>query len=313
MNYIKNLVEGTSISEIYLCKSKQLMVSKNGKEYISLSLQDKTGIIDAKIWEPDSVTIEEFNIMNFVNVSGNVTSFNGNLQLNINSISVADEDAYDDSEYSPTTEKDIDEMYDKLLSYINDIKNEYLLKLLKSFFVDNEKFIKRFKMSSAAKTVHHATIGGLLEHTLSVTQICDYLSNHYQSLNKDLLITAAICHDIGKVKEFSVFPENDYTDEGNLLGHIYIGTELINEHAKRIEGFPRILLNELKHCILAHHGELEYGSPKKPALIEAVALHFADNTDSTIKRFEELLSVEGTEKWSDKNDFFLGTKYRKTL
>ena len=135
-------------------------------------------------------------------------------------------------------------------------------------------------MSSAAKTVHHATIGGLLEHTLSVTQICDYLSNHYQSLNKDLLITAAICHDIGKVKEFSVFPENDYTDDGNLLGHIYMGTELINEHAKRIEGFPRLLLNELKHCILADSLIMTCGSPLQ--LGQLINNRFAINNYSFI-------------------------------
>ncbi len=313
MIYISDLVEGASISEIYLCKSKQNMVSKNGKNYMSLVLQDKTGLIDAKIWEPDSITINDFNVMDFIAISGIVNSFNSNLQINIQSVTIADVNSYNEEDYSPTTEKDIDEMYNKLIELIKSVHNKYYNALLTDFFIDNEKFIKRFKMSSAAKIVHHATIGGLLEHTLGVTEICSSLCDLHPMLNRDLLITAAICHDIGKVKEFSTFPENDYTDDGNLLGHIYMGTELVNEHARRIEGFPKTLLNQLKHCILSHHGELEYGSPKKPALIEALALSMADDMDAKIKRFESLIDENDSDEWSDKADFFLGSKYRKTL
>ena len=132
---------------------------------------------------------------------------------------------------------------------------------------------KRFRMSSAAKSVHHGFVGGLLEHTLSVTRFCDFMVKSYPILNRDLLITAAILHDIGKTKELSLFPQNDYTNDGQLLGHIMIGAEMVHDAAQKIDGFPQELENQLKHCILAHHGELEYGSPKKPAMVEAVALN----------------------------------------
>lgn len=313
MNFINDFNNGDVINGNYLCKSKQLRVSTAGKDFINVTLQDKTGTIEAKIWDPTDSNIRDFNVMDVVAISGIVNLYNGNLQLKINSINVAAEGSYDIADFSPTTDKDIDEMYNELISYIKTIKNEHYIKLLADFFLNNEKFISRFKMSSAAKTVHHATIGGLVEHTLSVTKLCDFMCTQYPTLNRDLLITAAMCHDIGKVKELSAFPENDYTDDGDLLGHIYMGTELINEHARKIEGFPKTLLSQLKHCILAHHGELEYGSPKKPALIEALALTMADNIDAKLNRFSTLLNDDKLELWSEKSDYFLETKYRKTL
>ena len=163
--------------------------------------------------------------------------------------------------------------------------------------MEDQDFAKKFCNSSAAKTVHHGFVGGLLEHTLSVTKLCDFYCVQYPILKRDLLLTAAMCHDIGKTKELSPFPENDYTDMGNLLGHIVIGSEMISDVAKQIEGFPVTLLGELKHCILAHHGELEYGSPKKPALIEAEALNFADNTDAKMETFTELLESTTETGW----------------
>ena len=168
-----------------------------------------------------------------------------------------------------------------------------------------------FTTSSAAKSVHHAYIGGLLEHTVTVADICEQLLPIYPTVNRDLLITAALCHDIGKIKEISAFPSNDYTDIGQLLGHIYMGTEMIDVQARKISGFPKNLLNELKHCILAHHGSLEYGSPKTPMLIEAMLLNIADDTDAKMRRFEDLLKDVGDD-WSDKNDFILGNRYRAT-
>ena len=178
---------------------------------------------------------------------------------------------------------------------------------------DDEDFAKRFKFHSAAKSVHHGFVGGLLEHTLSVTQNCDYFAKHYKVLNRDLLLTAAMFHDVGKLQELSTFPENDYTDAGQLLGHIMIGAEWIGEEIRNIDGFPIVLANELKHCILAHHGELEYGSPKKPALIEAVALSFADNIDAKIETFKELITnvPENNLEWQGFNRF-MDTNLRRT-
>ena len=210
------------------------------------------------------------------------------------------------------SKKDIEKMYQELLEYVNKVTNPYLSVLLKDLFVNDQEFVRAFKFNSAAKTVHHGFVGGLLEHTLSVTKLCNYYIQAYPMLNKDLLYTAAMCHDIGKVYELSPFPANDYTDEGQLLGHIVIGTEMVGERIRKIPGFPQKLANELKHCILSHHGELEYGSPKKPALLEAVALNFADNTDAHMQTMIEALEAAGDKQgWLGYNRLF-ESNIRKT-
>ncbi len=289
MRYLKDLTEGSRVGDIYLIKQRTSAVTKNGKSYLNVILQDKTGTIDAKVWDPNSAGIDEFDEKDYVEIVGDVTSFNGALQVSVKRARIAHEGEYDPKDYLPISSKDIDAMYRRLTEIIEQTENEYLKKLLKAFFVDDERFIARFRFSSAAKMVHHAFIGGLLEHTLSVTENCIFFASRYPRLNRDLLITAAICHDIGKTEEISPYPDNDYTDEGNLLGHIVIGTQMVEDKIRSIDGFPPVLAAELKHCILAHHGEFEFGSPKKPALIEAVALNFADDIDAKLETFSELL------------------------
>lgn len=287
MKYIENLRESDRICDIYMCKSKQSLVTKNGKPYESLILQDKTGTLDAKIWDPNSFGIEEFDVFDYIEVTGEITSYQGALQGNIKRVRKVQEGEYDPKDYLPVSSKDIEGMYKELLGFVAQVKNPYLHTLLESFFVKDEKVIKSFKFCSAAKSVHHGFVGGLLEHTLSVAKHCDYFAKAYPMLNRDLTVTAAIFHDIGKLEELSTFPENDYTDAGQLLGHIMIGAEMVGERMRTIPGFPKGLGNELKHCILAHHGELEYGSPKKPALAEALALSFADNMDAKMETIRE--------------------------
>ncbi|MBP3620230.1 MAG: HD domain-containing protein [Lachnospiraceae bacterium] len=288
MNYINELRDGEMISEVYLCKNKVTAKTKAGKSYYSMQLQDKTGIIDAKIWELNN-GIAHFEAMNYIRVEAQVTSFNNALQLNVKRVRVADEGEYDPSDYMPCSGKDIEGMYKELMGIIGGVSNTYLNALLNKFFVEDTTFVGKFKNHSAAKSIHHGFIGGLLEHTLSVAKICVYIGDNYPAVNKDLLVTSAIFHDIGKVNELSSFPENDYTDEGQLIGHIVMGAMMVGEKIKEIEGFPVVLGNELKHCILAHHGELEFGSPKKPSLIEAVALAHADNLDAKLQTFTEVL------------------------
>ena len=304
MKYIKDYKEGDRISDIYLCKHKQSAVTKNGKPYYNVILQDKTGTIDAKVWEPNNAGIEEFDTLDYIELFGDVNNFQGALQLSVKRIRCCHEGEYDPANYLPVSSKNIDEMMKELLGIINSIENRYLKELLQEFFVKDEKFINVFRRSSAAKTVHHGFIGGLLEHTLSVTKMCDYYCSQYPLLKRDLLITAAICHDIGKIKELSLFPENDYTDDGQFLGHIIIGTEMVGEKIREIEGFPDFLASELKHCILSHHGEFEFGSPKKPAIMEAVALCFADNTDAKMQTFTELLNASTGSDWLGYNRLF---------
>ena len=312
MKFIETLREGERINEIYLCKSKQAALTKSGKPYDNVLLQDKTGTLDAKIWDPGSVGIDEFDALDYIAVTGDVTSFQGNLQLSIKRVRKGGEGEYEPENYLPVSDKDIDEMYQEMMGYIASVKNPYLSRLLHMFF-DDAAFAKAFKFHSAAKSVHHGFVGGLLEHTVSVTRNCNYFAQNYPFLNRDLLLTAAMFHDIGKLKELSTFPANDYTDAGQLLGHIMIGAEWIGEKIREIDGFPEVLANELKHCILAHHGELEYGSPKKPALVEALALSFADNLDAKMETVREVLAgvPENNLQWQGFNRL-LDTNIRRT-
>ncbi|MCU6744252.1 MULTISPECIES: HD domain-containing protein [Suilimivivens] len=289
MKYIKDYKDGDRVFDIYLCKHKISAVTKNGKPYDTVVLQDKTGTIDAKVWDPNNAGIAEFDSLDYIEVYGDITSFQGVLQVNVKRIRKCQEGEYAPADYLPVSRFDREEMYQELLSYINGVENTYLKQLLQEFFVKDQAFISAFKQSSAAKTVHHGFVGGLLQHTLGVTKLCDYYCSTYPLLKRDLLITAAICHDMGKTREISLFPENDYTDAGQFLGHIVIGVEMIGEKVRNIPGFPEVLANELKHCILAHHGEYEFGSPKKPAIMEAMALNLADNTDAKMETFTEIL------------------------
>lgn len=300
MKYIETFREGEKVAGVYLCKSKSSAVTKNGKPYESALLQDKTGTVDAKIWDPNSLGIEDFDALDYVDIVADVIVFNGVTQLNVKRIRKVGEGEYEPKDYLPVSEKDIEEMFGELKRYIASVKDKYLNALLNKCFVEDKAFAEKFKVHSAAKSVHHGFIGGLLEHTLSVVKFCDFYTTMYPMLNRDLLITAAMLHDIGKVEEIEAFPINDYTDDGNLLGHIIMGSEKAGRMADSIEGFPRQLRSQLQHCILTHHGKLEYGSPKVPALMEAVALSYADDTDAKLETMKELfsgVSAQENSKW----------------
>lgn len=304
MKYIKEYKEGDRIFDIYLCKHKQAAVTKNGKPYVNVILQDKTGTVDAKIWEPNNAGIEEFDALDYIEVYGDVNNFQGALQVNVKRVRVCGEGEYDPANYLPVSRRSNDEMYEELLGLIDSVENAYIKQLLRAFFVEDESFVKKFRRSSAAKTMHHGFVGGLLEHTLSVTKLCDYYCTCYPLLKRDLLLAAAMFHDMGKTRELSLFPENDYTDDGQLLGHIVIGCEMLDEKIRHIPDFPPVLASELKHCILAHHGEYEFGSPKKPALFEAVALNMADNTDAKLEMMTEIFGNASDTGWLGYNRVF---------
>lgn len=301
MRYINELREGESVVEHYLCKSRQSLKSRNGKTYLSLKLQDKTGMLDAKVWDMSN-DIQSFAENDFIKVDGSVTTFNNDLQLNIKKIRRSMEGEFDPADYIPSTGKDIEELFEGLVGYIDSVESPYVRKLLEEIFLKHPIISKEFKFHSAAKSMHHSFRGGLVEHTLSVTQICDFMSGRYQFVDRDILLASAMLHDVGKVLELSDFPENDYTDDGQLLGHIFMGAELIRDTAAKIEGFPHELESLLKHSMLSHHGELEYGSPKVPETIEAFILSCADNMDAKTKMFEEMLEADNTQgKWAGYN------------
>lgn len=311
MKFINELHEGETIRGIYLCKGKRSAETRNGKAYDNVLLQDKTGTLDGKVWDPNSQGIADYDEKDFIDVVGEVISYNNNLQINLKQIRRASEGEYNPADYMPTSEKSVDGMYEELCGYIRQVSNDHLRQLLEYYFVKDASFISEFKGHSAAKTVHHGFAGGLLEHTLSVLKMCAYFTSAYPILNQDLLYTAAICHDIGKTKELSAFPDNDYTDDGQLLGHIIIGIEMIGDAIRAIPDFPEKLASELKHCVIAHHGELEYGSPKKPALAEAMALNLADNADAKMQTLTEIFKDKTGTDWLGYNRLF-ESNLRKT-
>lgn len=304
MNYLKDYREGQKFTGTYLCKQKQVLKTKAGKTYYSLVLQDKTGTADGKIWDLNN-GIASFEAMNYIHCEGMVTSFQGNLQMNISRVRISDEGEYDPADYVPCTSRNIDQMFTEIMKYVTSVQNKYLSQILDMYFIKDKDFVARFKKHSAAKSVHHGFLGGLLEHTLSVTNMCQYFAEHYPLINRDLLITAALFHDMGKIEEISDFPQNEYTDDGQMLGHIYIGARAMEEAAAQIPGFPQKLKNELVHCILSHHGKLEFGSPKVPAILEAMALHLADNADAKLQTLTEIFTQAGENKdWLGFNRMF---------
>lgn len=313
MQFINSLKVGDRINSIYFCKSKNSCLTKAGKPFEALNMQDKTGIIDAKIWDPNSAGIDDFDAMDYVDISGEITEFNGALQMNIQRARKVSIDDINPGDYMPTSERGTDEMLGELKGFINEVSNENYKKILNHFFGDSSEYMAAFKKHSAAKTVHHSFIGGLLEHTVSVTKNCEFFCTNYPFLKKDLLLTAAMLHDIGKLREIDAFPVNDYSDEGNLIGHIVVGVEMIDDAVREIGTVNKTAVLELKHCIVSHHGELEYGSPKKPALAEAIALSFADNIDAKLETIKEALApvAEDSLEWQKRN-FFLDTIIRRT-
>ena len=290
MRYLRDIKENERLIEHYLCRQKQSLKTKTGKTYFSLKLQDKTATVDAKVWELHS-DINDFDENDIIKIDGIVLIYNNDPQIKISRIRKSEPGEYELDEFIPRTEKDIDELYGRLLGFIDSVKEPHLRKLLELIIMDNEVISGAIVSHSAAKHMHHSYLGGLLEHTVSVAEICDFMSGRYKFVNRDLLITAAILHDIAKIFELAPMPASTYTDDGQMLGHIYMGAELIYRECAKIEGFPHILQSLLKHAILAHHGEYEFGSPKLPMTIEAHILHSADNMDAKAKVYEESIDA----------------------
>jgi 3'-5' exoribonuclease len=281
LNSIKNnqIIEG-----YFIVYKKEILTAKNGSKYLNLVLGDKSGQINAKMWDI-SRDFEEITDEDVVFVKGKVDKFKENLQIILEHIEkkVVSEDILNN--LIITTEKNIDEMFGKLMTFKDSIYTKVIRKLIDKVF--DEDFLLKFKLAPAATSFHHAYRGGLLEHTLSVVNLCDKFATAYENINRDILISGAILHDIGKVIEYNnkTFKR---TDEGKLLGHIAIGITIVDKKAKKIREFPEKILNAIKHLILSHHGELEWGSPVQPATVEAVLLHYADNIDSKIQTFMEM-------------------------
>ncbi|MEG0318690.1 MAG: HD domain-containing protein [Niameybacter sp.] len=287
MSLIADLKPEEKMQGCYLCKYKQLLKNKNGKDYLTVKLQDETGTIEGKIWAIHP-GIEAFQVDDVVQVEAEVVLYQENLQANIGKIKRAEDGTYDLNTLLPRTPKDVKVLEAKLFAMIDEVQDTGIKKLLETLFYD-ETIYKYFMMGAAAKSVHHAYLGGLLEHTVTVAEVGKFLASCYEPVNLDLVIAGCLLHDIGKLYELSAFPKNDYTDEGQLLGHIMLGVEKVNEAKYNIPELSNEALLLIKHTILAHHGEYEYGSPKRPKCIEAMIVHLADYSDSKLKMFEEVL------------------------
>jgi len=294
MRYIKEFRDGEHIVGHYLCKFKQTQLTKAGKNYYALKLQDKTSVIDAKVWELTR-DIGDFEEGDVIKVDALAQLYQGEMQMKVSKLRRSMEGEYSISDYIPATEKDVEEMYSRVVALINSMKNPHIKKLAENIYVNNKDNVAKIKTHSAAKQMHHGYLGGFLEHVLSVTEICDFLSGQYTKyVNRDILLAGGLLHDIGKLWELSPLPKNEYTDEGQMLGHIVIGVEMVGEEIRKIEGFPVQLGTIIKHLIISHHGEYEFGSPKIPYTSEAMLLHFADNIDAKLKTIEELLDKDTT-------------------
>jgi len=292
MRYIKDLRDGERVIEHYLCKKKESRESRAGKTFLSLKLQDKTGTIDAKVWEITK-DIQPFEEGDVVKVDASVASYMNDLQLKVVKLRRSTEGEYTAAELIPTTEKDVDEMFAKILAMINEVKDPNIKKLLENIF-GNADVVTAFKSHSAAMYMHHSYMGGLLEHTLSVVEICVFLGARYRYVNADILLAGALLHDIGKIYELSAMPHNEYTDDGQMLGHIILGLEMVVGEIAKIKDFPHETASLIKHCIISHHGEFEYGSPKLPSIPEAMLIHFADNIDAKLTTFAEVYDKDTT-------------------
>lgn len=291
MKFIADIRENDHIIGHYFCKSKQSLKTRAGKTYFSLKLQDKTGIVEAKVWEITR-DIQDFNEGEMIKIDATALSYNNEVQIKIVKTRRSQEGEYEISDFIPTTKHNVEEMYGKVKALIKSVNTIPLRTLLENILVKDKKRAEALKKHSAAKQMHHSYMGGLLEHTLSVAEICDFMSGRYQYVNRDLLIAGALLHDFGKIYELSPMPYNEYTDDGQMLGHIIIGVEMIALETAKIENFPHEIASLLKHLVISHHGEYEYGSPKLPQTTEAILLHFADNMDAKLKTMEELFDSD---------------------
>jgi len=301
--WIKDLQDNDQIEGLYVVKQKKTGVTRKGDPFLSMVLADCTGEIEARIWDNATELGSHFSEGDVVRVKGTVTTYKDQIQLVISSLEPW-KDKVDASMFIESTAKDVAQMLTSLIDLLKDVRDVHLKRLIQRFINDRD-FLERFKMAPAAKHFHHNYLGGLLEHTLSVCQLANSVSQHYAELDRDLLLTSAFLHDIGKLRELSHDLRIEYTDEGRLVGHLVLGCMMMEEKISQIKRFPPDLAIRLKHLVLSHHGQFEFGSPKRPKFKEAFALHLIDDLDAKMNglgRFIEMDTKEGA--WTEYNRLF---------
>jgi 3'-5' exoribonuclease len=277
--YVSELTPNQEVDGVFLVQFKEVRQKRTGEPYLVLNLSDRTGELDAKMWDNAAAVAETFDRDDFVRVRGLVQVFQNRPQLTVHRLSyVADRDV-DLADFLPSSKRDANEMFAELAGLIRGMANPHLRALLAAFFADAE-IARLYRRAPAAKSVHHAYVGGLLEHVLSMAALARMAAGHYPGIDLDLLLAGVILHDVGKIRELRYERSFAYTTEGQLLGHIQIGLEMLGEKIRAVPGFPPKLRILLEHMILSHHGSLEFGSPKLPSFPEAMLLHLIDNLDS---------------------------------
>lgn len=294
--YLNQIKEGERVEGVFLVKYKALQVGKTGKSYLNIVLMDRSGESEARVWDDAEVIAGGFEKDDFVEVRGRSQAYNGRIQLSLVEVKRRDEATVDLADFLPATAKDIDAMYAELREIVAGMGDKYLRALLLAF-IDDPDLAWRIKAAPAARSMHHPFIGGLLEHTLSAMKLMKFVGLHYRAegyteINPDLLLTGIFLHDIGKTLELNYRRSIDYSDAGKLVGHLVMGVEMVNARAASIPGFPEELRLLVNHMIVSHHGELEYGSPKRPKTLEAFIVHQVDDLDAKINSFSLLMRKE---------------------
>lgn len=312
---IRDLQEGSNVDGIYLCAHKALLFGKNNKAYLNMKLLDKSGQIEARGWDRAEQLSQNFEKHDYVKVKGKVVFYQDHLQLNVFEIERVVDAAMNPADFLPTSKQDIPKMYQELLQICRqDMKNPWVQKLILSILEDPQ-YRDTFQRAPAAKTNHHAWVGGLLEHILGLCKLAKSVLAFYPMINLDLVLAGLIMHDFGKVEEIESERSFEYTDKGRLIGHLIIGVEILIRKAAQIPDFPEKILHHLEHIVLSHHGHLEYGSPKRPKTLEALVVHHLDDMDSKIQGFLDLVAREGDvdSTWTTHNNrLFERPLYKRT-
>jgi 3'-5' exoribonuclease len=297
--YISELADGQPVISYFLVCGKEICsAARTGKKWLQLELGDKTGVIQGKMWEGFETAAATLAADDVVKVQARVKLYNGKLELTVDKIRKAETEEYALEDLVPHTTQSVDVLKRQLEGYIAGVKNPWIKRLLTEV-LDDPRVAGKYERAPAAMTMHHAYVGGLLEHVVSLCKLCRSTAEQYAELDADLLIAAAVLHDIGKIEEMSYGRAIQYTAEGELLGHILIGCELVGRKMDAIEGFPPKLKTLLLHLIASHHGQLDFGSPKVPQFREAVIFHYLDEIDSRIGAMRRAVdSPEGDEEWT---------------
>lgn len=316
--FISDLKIGEAVNDTFVLVEKSVSQKKDGSNYLNVAFGDKTGHVKGVVWDHvDEITSAGVASGDFVSIAGIVNEYRGVPQLVVKKMTICPAESVDPADFLPTTRHHVDTMFDRLVSQTGQVKNDFIRRLIQSFWDDTE-FVQQFKAAPAAKNMHHAYIGGLLEHTLSMTLLADKIAGHYSGIDMDLLFAGILFHDVGKIREFEYQHRIDYTDEGRLLSHIVIGLQMLEDKIKAIEGFPAQTAVLLKHLVVSHHGAREFGSPELPKTIEAVLLNYIDEIDSKVNGIRSFMSSDqSAESWTSYHrllgrHFYIGKSRQET-